>query len=148
MSTAALAKTSAAITADTAATANTIPIRDANGGVAANTATVTGLVNTGIETAPHTAIKTSAYTVASPTNGVGGDRFIYYDTSGGAFAITLPLASETDGRIITFVNTANSTTALTLTPSGSDTCTNATLTTAYGYASYQSDGVSAWRRCG
>jgi hypothetical protein len=140
MSTASLVKSTTAMKANTAAEADSIPIRDSQGGVTHATVTCTKLVNSGGHSRPHTAIKTSAYSIAA------GDDVIYYDTSGGAFAVTFPLASEWDGRILTLIQTANSTTALTLTMSGSDTCTNATLTTAYGYATYQSDGTSKWYR--
>jgi hypothetical protein len=140
MATASLVQSTAAFKANTAAEANTIPIRDNQGGITVATMTMTKSVNSGGHSRPHTAIKTGAYAIAA------GDDVVYYDASGGAFAVTFPLASEWDGRILTLLNTANSTTALTLTMSGSDTCTNATLTTAYGYATYQSDGTSKWYR--
>jgi hypothetical protein len=148
MSTASLAQASSAVTANTSAAPNTLVYRDNQGGVTNANETVGMLTNTGATALAHTAIKTSAYSIASPSGGTGGDRVIYYNTTGGAFAITFPLASAIDGRILTLVNATNSTTALTLTMSGSDTCTNATLTTANGYATYQSDGVSAWTRIG
>lgn len=128
--------------ANTSAEANSIPLRDADGGVTHESVTTNALLNGGAETAALTAIKTGAYTIGD------SDRFVYYDTTGGAFAITFPLASARDGRLLTIVNASDSTTALTLTMSGGDTCTDATLTTANGYATYQSDGVSKWTRVG
>jgi hypothetical protein len=148
MASVSLSQATSAVSANTAAAPNTIPLRDNQGGVTHNAVAAGLLTNSGAEVWAHTAIKTAAYAIASPSGGTGGDRVIYYNTTGGAFPITFPLASAVDGRILTLVNATNSTTALTLTMSGSDTCTNATLTTANGYATYQSDGVSAWTRIG
>ena len=145
MSTATVPIVSNSLKADTAASANTLPYRDNQGGITHNAVNCTSLVNSGASfRAFNVTAKTATYTVLAPTAGVGGDSVVFYNPSGGAFAINLPLASTCSGMVVTFKNVTNSTTACTLTCAGSDTLDGAAtlaLTTAWQKITIQSNGT-------
>lgn len=85
-----------------------------------------------------TPIKTAAYT-AKP------GQMVRTDASGGAFTVTLPTAKGIAGRSIIVNETANSTTAVTVATSLSQTINGAStksLTTAYGRITFISDGAN------
>jgi hypothetical protein len=68
------------------------------------------------------------------------------DASGGAFTVTLPTAKGIKGRSIVVQEDANSTTAVTVATSLTQTINGAStksLTTAYGRTTFTSDG-SNW----
>lgn len=91
----------------------------------------------GIETV--TAVKTSAYT---PAYG----EFVPYDTTGGAFTITLPDAAGHAGQVIQLTNASASTTALTVATTNSETINGAStqsLVTAKPFTrTFRSDGAN------
>lgn len=91
----------------------------------------------GIETV--TAVKTSAYT---PSYG----ELVPYDTTGGAFTITLPDAVGHAGQVIQLLNSSASTTALTVATTASETINGAStqsLTTARPFMrTFRSDGAN------
>ena len=74
------------------------------------------------------------------------DGIVIYQTAGGAFAATLPLAADAVGRIITFIKTDSAANAVTLTGAGAELInganTNATLVAAqWDTARLYSDGT-------
>lgn len=89
-------------------------------------------------------VKTAAYTVKT------SDELVPYDTSGGAFTITLfSGGSAQEGQVIEFKEDANSTNQLTLTAAAGQTIDGSAtqpLTTAYLATRLVFDGVSNWRR--
>jgi hypothetical protein len=139
---------SSAQVADSTAAANTIPLRDSQGGVV-HAAVTTGLLsNTGAEVLARTAVKTSVYTATTPTNGTGGDRVVLCNPTSAGFVVNLPAAATLAGQALTIKNVSSSTNALTVTPNGAETIDGAAtlaMTTAWGYATLLSDG-SNWFR--
>jgi len=108
----------------------------------ASGATQTGFGRTGAVDWQTGSIKTAGFT---PTNGEG----YFCDTSGGAFAVTLPAGSA--GNIVAFADYTRSfaTYNLTVTPNGSEkiggTNANATLSTAGQSATFvYVDGTEGW----
>jgi len=145
MSTYAIPIVSNSLKADTAATANTASVRGNQGEGTYNAMNCTSLANSGSQSrAFNVTAKTTTYTVLAPTAGVGGDNVVYYNPSGGAFAINLPVASTCAGQCVTFKNVTNSTTACTLTCAGAETLDGAAtlaLTTAWQKITIQSNGT-------
>lgn len=100
-------------------------------------------------------IQFQAITSSSGTS-VIGDSSADWDgfnisTASGAVTMTLPAASYQTGRILTFVKTSSDSTALTITPAGSDTINGlTTLSTTIQYAivtlvaTYNNAGTYAW----
>ena len=87
----------------------------------------------------NTAIKTANYTA------VGGD-VVLCDPSGGTFTVTIPLASGTD-RMIVIKNVTDSTTAITLARTSSDTidgATSVTMNLARQSVTMISNGSNGW----
>lgn len=88
-----------------------------------------------------TAVKVAPYTAAS-------GELVRCNPTGGAFAVTLPLAaSVTAGQPIVVKNTTSSTNAITIARSGADTidgATSASIAVALGSLTFNSDGVSNW----
>jgi hypothetical protein len=86
-----------------------------------------------------TAVKTSAYTPAF-------GEFVNYDTTGGAFTVTLPEAQGNAGRVIQLNNASASTTALTVATTNGETINGSatqSLTTARPFSrTFRSDGAN------
>lgn len=85
-----------------------------------------------------TPVKTAAYT---PKPG----ELVKVNASGGAFTLTLPTAKGLQGQSIVVQETANSTTAVTVATSLSQTINGGatvSLTTAYGRKTFLSDGTN------
>jgi hypothetical protein len=86
-----------------------------------------------------TPVKTAAYTAKA-------GEMVKVNAAGGAFTVTLPTAKGLQGRSIVIQESNNSTTAVTVATSLSQTINGAStksLTTAYGRTTFVSDG-SNW----
>jgi hypothetical protein len=97
--------------------------------------TVTGTIKGATQVS---AVKTAAYTAEL-------DEIVRCDPSGGAFDVDLPTAVGATGRAVTVKNVTTSTTAITVDPNGAETVDGAagySMTTAYGSATFISDGAN------
>jgi hypothetical protein len=126
------------LVADTANSANSVVQRDSSGNIAAAGATFTSVTCNGQEVAPISTVST-AYTV-----GVN-DYTILCDATAAAFAVTLPAASTSTGRIIRFKKLNSNANNITLTPSDAATIDGAAtkvISTQYAVVTIQSNGTN------
>lgn len=134
-----LPKLTGSQTADTAATPNTIPLRDAGGGLTVSAllaGAIQGIVNT----------YTSAHTVNGST-GSTPETFVNGNAASGAITFTLPLAANVPGQIVIAKKIDSSANAVTLAAAGADTIdgvASKSTTTQYATIRVYSDGTVWW----
>jgi len=121
--------------ADTAATPNTIPLRDNQGGITHAKVTCTGIVVNGVEYVQVSSISTT--TTAS------GNSVYLCDCTSLGFTLTLPSATGNSGMRIT-IKKINSANTLTVATGGGniDGASTKTLTTQYTFFTVVADGTN------
>lgn len=127
------------IQADTAASPNSLAMRDSGGGFSVAQLLAADLRTSGKFTSS-SVTRASSFTV--------DDSVVLYlcDATSGALVPTLPAAAAVPGRIYTFKRTSSSNN-VTVTRAGSDTIDGANtyvLSAQWKYVTLQSDGVASW----
>lgn len=124
----------------TAATANTIPVRDNNGGITNSTCTAASQVSTG-------AVYKSTLAQSAAFSASTSATVYLCSASSAAYAATLPPASASTGLELVFVKTDSSSNHVTVTGAGSDNINGSNtyaLTTQYQAVHVVSDGTQWW----
>lgn len=144
MSSIALVQSSSSTRASTTADANSVAMRDANGGLANNQETVTQLTVNGaiaLKFNPQTA----SYAMQSPGGTGGGDVIVEIDCTGGARNVTLPSPSSVGaGNMVVVIKKDNVNNA-TILPNGAETINGASskvLSTQYSVCRLISNGTN------